>query len=190
MSLQYDRIVRLKPIITQSDGLMRNMRHCFDNRYNGADINPEFGISLVSSTGSRHVYTGIGKMTDPLTREEFFLALKLGKNTGQTDYSLLDSKNGSPYGLLVSSEIGVLEDYSPDSPALLGAVVSTSHNAAGLLVEDLTKGGKVSVTPEGELGDFLKADDRQRSVLSDGKRFKPKPSIGKKYFSEDARIDL
>jgi hypothetical protein len=191
MSEQYERILRIRPVIMANGDLMQAFTDCFDHFYKHTSFcKPELRFT---KGRQRTIYTNLKPINDPANDEELFLALKLGV-AAPMYYGILDSRR--PYSTWLSNEIGALESYPPpDGPRILGVVVHFGYNVAGLLTEDFSAGGRFKIIPidHGDAtGDFLQVEtsNGERVVRSDAKRESGYHDRGRKYFAEAARIDL
>ena len=202
----HGRILRLKPIIEADEGLMQRIAQTFDILYNqppphriaGGRKLPE-GIDELGR-GKRHEVFSVGKVVDPLQGREVYLAVRL---CHRVPYQ-------TQLGKFLAEQMGAFEDAFTNgkisSPYVVGVITSpltlinkllSGSRVAGMLLEDITEGKKYSLFEErydhehvfrsngsGKEGPFLidpEYDNR------DTERFM---EFGKKYLSDEARIDL
>jgi hypothetical protein len=187
---QFETWIAIQPLIEKNRDLMKNIRHCFDHKYDGRKLDE--GINVIESR-SRNIYTGFGSVVDPITDDHLNLALKLG---------ILDNcgivRVGHPY---LTFELGALEQYDPNikglhfkRPEFMGIFRNPRLGVDGILTVDLTANGKYDLVPLNNIancndGDFVarinkKTHRRDDTYLVDGKR-KSNPEfeqIGRKYF--------
>ncbi len=140
----YGRIVRLKPVIESESRIMKRMENIFHHVYANESLDED--ISNLGE-GCSHKVFGIGRIVDPLNRQDIFLALRVKLYHGwpyQTEAEDLTK-------MLAMFEQAFIDDNNP--PYFVGAVTSKlayrelldGSKLAGMITEDLSAGKKYKI---------------------------------------------
>ena len=187
----YRRTLQVKPLIEADTLLLKRIDSVFRNLYVGGALAE--GVQPIGR-GGLHVVYGVGKICNPETRAELYLAVRLNHRI--------------PYesGLFSSpleEQLGAYEyafNRGPNPPPYFVAAVTSSldlkpaisDRVAGIITEDLSCGKKITLSsPTDE--NYV---ERWRPDCSEGELFFVDPNFGcpseggKKYLQRKARIDL
>jgi len=219
MSKQYDKIVKLKPIIEGSPELVERLKACFDYTAKYSDITenntqcylneirtPEYLEMLMKDYRAEKIIYGYLRNSGELppvshliegsniTRHIFHdFPIKCIPNL--IPFYLKTSKNWEfPYDFMVDKCGGI--QINPVFYEELG-VLDFRNNIAGLIMEDFTQGGqfKQTATIDGETGIFEGEDEKKREAKFDMKysHLRSNTSIKKRglqFLNPEARIEL
>jgi len=214
MSYQYERILRLKPIIEANRELMERFKACFDyvEAYGNWDSipwakrekdnikEPDVIGELVTDgdNTNRFIFKGFQPVMDPKPgkNEYFIIKTPIPGNRMGLSYrfeKLIEFDRG--LGRILS-ELGSLDgSFNVNDipfPSVLGLVIDRRYNNAALLMSDYTRGGKYRIKSDdnGETIEIFHGKKKIGSGYGDMKRSAGGYSMGKKYFDSKARIEL
>src|SRR3989338_1408954 len=149
-SEQYQKIMRLKPIIEANQELVGRLKACFDYVEAYAENSRAAKPSEYVGGGSnRFVFGKFSPVQDPKTgdNEYFIIKIPMPQNPMGLSYRFekLDALDFGLFG--ITRELDSLERYGGKNPFLsvLGVIIHHGHNNAGLLMSDYTKGGRYKI---------------------------------------------
>ncbi len=140
-----ERMRRLQPIILANTELLERILETFKHTYEEGALPPNV---LRLGQGTQHIVYGVGKIRNPDTEQDLYLALRLPK-----EYLLTVPSEIQPDFLLetIAAYEGA-HNQGYNAPYFAGIVTVPIWDAplrhAGILTEDLTMGEQRSLRPE------------------------------------------
>ena len=184
----FERTLKVKPLILADTGLVTRINSVFEHQYRKTDLPNEV---LKLGKGMQHAVFSVGKVTNPDTGIDIYIALRLTQNCPY------ESTTSRPLDGVLGAFENAFYRGENKPPYFVAAVVSSvdvSHliisKPMGMLVEDISEGRSHKII-DGRIGeDFcykIVEDSQQRFFIDPEEKY---PDLGIKYCSDEARIDL
>lgn len=200
-SITYQTLLAIKPALERDRSLLDRLILCYDNTYSDRIIPELSTYDIKKNTGNtRNVYTNLNFNLYPRPDKKMHFALKIGINVADFSFNP-DSPRSMMDCFKLWCDIGALDAHypPPNGPDFLCVIYHSGYQAASLLTEDFSHGGKYEITPApNPYGDDQKDDALNityegkilRKVQSDCKRDDSCLKAGEKYFRPVAVLDL
>lgn len=182
----FNRVVTLKPVILADEQMAGRMGSVFRHHIQSDELDPEV---VLLGEGYLKVNYGVGKVHNPETGQDLYIAMKLSK--GKSLNYLFAPGDMPITGLFADLEKAFA--FEKNVPYFTGTVAWRSPQQTpffAILTEDMTNGGDLEVEQKRYFDHDVLLVDGSQEVIIEPTRIPLTNPMGFRYFSDEARIDL